>query len=67
MNLDEDLLATARRRTIYAKTEAKLRGIDLADVRRAIQRLRRKGLIYASDQTKPNYFGNGQSGYRANP
>ena len=66
LNLKNTLLETARRRTIFADTEARLLGLPKPQVTRAIAALRKAGLIYRSDHDKAGYWGAVHAGYRAN-
>jgi hypothetical protein len=62
---EQKLLEIAKRREIYANFEAKVGGVKLEDVQKAIKALLRQKLIYTSSRAAKNYFGSGFAGYRA--
>jgi hypothetical protein len=55
--LESALLAKASRREIHADVEARLLGVEISQVKRAIASLRRKALIYTSSGSKTGLLG----------
>jgi hypothetical protein len=66
MTIKEQILEAAKRRTIYASTEAQMLNVPLDEARSAIRSLKNAKLIYISSEPKRNYWGSSESGYRAN-
>jgi DNA-binding MarR family transcriptional regulator len=66
MTIEDQILAIAKRRTIYAGEIARQLGITRKAAQKAIASLRKAGFIYTSDNAKRNFWGSGEAGYRAN-
>lgn len=59
------ILEMARRRTVYADYEARVLKVDVKVTQRAIKNLKRRGMIYVSEATKPTGLGQSFKGFRA--
>ena len=64
-DLEMVFLEAARRRMIFANSEANANGIPVKQSQAIIRRLVKKGLLYRADMTRPNYWGSTYAGYRA--
>jgi hypothetical protein len=66
-SLEDRIMEAARRRTVRSDpNEAKGFGVEVGELRRALQKLRKKGHITISEKAQKNYFGSGSAGYRIN-
>jgi hypothetical protein len=65
--IEEHILEVAARRIVRAHVEARLTGFDIKKVRRVIQSLVRRKLLYQCEKPLRNYFGSGEAGYRRLP